>query len=172
MDTLATVKDIAAIVLMGAGAILLLALAMLIIKVSPAISCFARNMEKIAGNAADAGPNVVAASENIKEITGNMVGASKDISEATPSLRQSALNIEKATGSISDASPNIVAISENIKEITENQKDAAGYATSAIKDIAEATPLLRLLGPAGRMANFAKMGIGKLGGFIRGVFRR
>ena len=100
MDILATVKNISTIVLMGAGAMLLVALAILIIRVSSALSHFARSMEKIAGSATDAGLNVVAASENSKGIT-------------------------------------------------ENQKGAAGYATSAIKDIAETTPLLRLLGVGG-----------------------
>ena len=42
MDTLATVKYIAAIVLMGAGA-------MLIIRVSHTLRCFARNLEKSQG---------------------------------------------------------------------------------------------------------------------------
>ena len=49
MDTLATVKYIAAIVLMGAGAMLLVTLAVLIIKVLPALSRFAWNMEKSPG---------------------------------------------------------------------------------------------------------------------------
>ena len=165
MDALATVKDIAAIILMGAGAMLLAALGVLVIKVSPSLSRSSRNMEKITENAAAAAPDIVAASENVKEITGNMVSASKDISEATPSLRQAVSNIEQATASIAEASPNIVVIAENVKEITD-------YSVRSLKDVSEATPLLRLLGPAGRVANFAEMGIGKLGGFIRGIFRR
>ena len=75
MDTLATVKGIAAIVLMDARVMLLVALVNLIVKVSLALSYFARNMENISGTAADAGTNVVTISENIKEITENQKGA-------------------------------------------------------------------------------------------------
>ena len=80
--------------------------------------------------------------------------------------------MEIISGNAADAGPNVLAASENIKEITANQKGAAGYATSAIKDIDEATPLLRLLGPAGRMANFRRGENWQVEGFIRGVLRR
>ncbi len=82
-----------------------------------------------------------------------------------PTLRRSALNFEKVTASAVEAAPNIVDATANIKETT-------GYLRDAAKDVAQATPVLQLLGPAGAAANLASTGVGRIAGFIRGLFRR
>ena len=82
--------------------------------------------------------------------------------KVVPSLRNSAKNLEKATGSAAEAGPNIVATSENIKELTANLLKAS-------EDVAAATPVLRWIGPAGRAADIANTGLGKLGDFVRGL---
>ena len=161
-ESINIIKDISAIILMVAGAVLCVVLTVAIAKVFPSLRRSALNIEQATERAAEAGPNIVAASGSVKEIAGNLAGAAKDISESTPALRGSASNIEKFTGSAAEAGPNIVAASENVKETT-------GNVLSASKDLATATPVLQWLGPAGAAANIANTGLGRLGGFLRRV---
>ena len=212
-ESLNIIKDIAAIILMVAGATLCVVLSVAVAKVFPSLRRSMLNLEKFTGSAAETGPNIVSASENVKEITGNLVGAAKDISESTPSLRRSTLNLEKFTGSAAETGPNIVSASENVKEITgnlvgaakdisestpslrrstlnlekftesaaeagpnivaasENVREITVNVLSASEDIAAATPVLQWLGPAGKAANIANTGLGRLAGFLRGLFR-
>jgi hypothetical protein len=82
-----------------------------------------------------------------------------------PTLRRSLLNLERVSTSAAEAAPDMVAAAGNIKEATAHIRDAA-------KDVVGATSILRLLGPAGAAANIASTGIGRLGPWIAGLFRR
>lgn len=82
-----------------------------------------------------------------------------------PSLRRSARNIERITEGAAGATSDIAAMSKNLKEAT-------GYIRDAARDIAGATPVLRLLGPAGAAANITSQGIGRLGQWIANLVRR
>ncbi len=79
-----------------------------------------------------------------------------------PTLRRSLLNLERVSTSTAEAAPDVAT---NIKEATAYIRDAA-------KDVAGATSILRLLGPAGAAANIASTGIGRLGPWITRLFRR
>ena len=80
-----------------------------------------------------------------------------------PSLRRSALNFEKVTESAAEAAPHVAKTAENLKETIEYLRNTAG-------DIAQASPVLRLLGSAGAAANLANTGIGRIFGVIRRLF--
>ena len=82
-----------------------------------------------------------------------------------PAVRRFLLNMEKVTESAAEMAPHMA-------EAASNLKDTTAHVLSAAKDVSQATHLLRLLGPAGATANVAQQGIGRIGGFIRGLFRR
>lgn len=82
-----------------------------------------------------------------------------------PALRQSVLNLEKVTSSAVEAAPHMVEAAANAKDIT-------AHLLTAAKDVSAATPVLRLLGPAGATVNLAQHGVGRIGGFIRSLFSR
>ena len=164
-NLLIIIRDIAVILLLAAGTVLCVVLAVAITRIIPSLRRSAMNLERATGSAAEAGPNIVATSENVREISGNLLGASKDVSETTPLFREVAVNMEKFTASAAEAGPGLVEVSENIKETTVHLRSAAA-------DVAGATPVLRLLGPAGTAANIANTGLDRLAGFVRGLFRR
>ena len=77
-----------------------------------------------------------------------------------PAIRRSVVNLEKATSDAADAGPVFLTILGNIKTTSE-------HLVTASSDVAGATPILRLLGPAGKAANIAETGLGRLWDLIR-----
>ncbi len=82
-----------------------------------------------------------------------------------PALRRSVLNLEEVMSSAVGAAPHMVETAVNVKNTT-------AYLMAAAKDVSQATPVLRWLGPAGATVNVAQHGVGRIAGFIRGLFRR
>ena len=147
-DMVSLLRDVAAIVLMAAGAVFFAVLTLTLIKLSSPLRRTAHNFEKVSASAAEASPNIVAVTAHIEDASRYIRDAARDISQATPVLMT-----------------DLVAVSENIKETT-------GYVRDAAKDVAGATPVLKWLGPAGAAANTASSGIGRIGRFLSGLFRR
>ena len=69
------------------------------------------------------------------------------------------------TGIAVRAGPVLLALLESTKTTAENLAKASG-------DVAEATPLLRYLGPLGRGASLAETGLGRLWEFLTPLTRR
>ena len=98
--------------------------------------------------AADASENLAGATASTAKIAGDMAGVSTDI----------AADMKKTTAATAEATENLAKGSKNILE-------SSAYIRTALQ-------LLELLGPAGRAANYANMGISKIPDLLRRIFRR
>ena len=109
---------------------------------------------------------MVEATGNVRDLTSRLRSTSEDISP----------HVVEATGNIRDLTSHLRSTSEDISphvvEATANVKDLTSNLLSASKDISQATPLLRLLGPAGATVNIAQQGVGRIGGWLRSLVSR
>ena len=76
-----------AILLMGTGMILCLALIVAVLRIVPSIRRNLDNMEEATRNLAEASRNLPETADNVKGISKNLLGVTKDISNATPILK-------------------------------------------------------------------------------------
>ena len=87
------------------------------------------------------------------------------VAKLSPITLRSAENLEKVTSDLAAAGPVILDVLAHTKTTTEHLATATG-------NVAEGTAVLRLLGPAGRVADMADTGLGRLWDFIRPLLRR
>ncbi len=78
---------------------------------------------------------------------------------------RSARNLEKVTSDWAEAGSVILDVLGHTKTTTEHLATATG-------NVAEGTAVLRLLGPAGRVADIADTGLGRFWNIIRPLLRR
>ena len=87
------------------------------------------------------------------------------VAKLLPIALRSAKNLEKVTSDWAEAGPVILDVLGHTKTTTENLATATG-------NLAEGTAVLRLLGPAGRVADISATGLGRLWDLIRPLLRR
>ena len=144
MEGIDLAKDIVGIVLALAAITLCVTITIVIARLFPALRQSVLNVEKVTRGAAEVTPHLAEATVNVRNITANLLAASKDIGQSTPHAAEAMANV---------------------KDITANL-------LAASKDISQATPVLRLLGPAGATVNIAQHGLGRIGGWLRSLIRR
>ena len=108
----------------------------------------AADLRKTTASAAEAAENLTVTTASTAKIAGDLASVSADV----------AADVRKTTTSAAEASESLAEASKNILE-------SSAYIRTALQ-------LLELLGPAGRAANYANMGISKIPNLLRGIFRR
>ena len=108
----------------------------------------ATDVRKTAAGTAEVSENLASTTASTAKIAGDLEEVSSDV----------ATDVKKTTAAVAEASENLVKGSKNILE-------SSAYIRTALQ-------LLELLGPAGRAANYANMGISKIPDLLRRVFRR
>ena len=76
-----------AILLMGTGMILCLSLTFAVLRIAPSIRRNLDNMEETTHNLAEASRSLPETADNVKDISKNLLGGTRDISNATPILK-------------------------------------------------------------------------------------
>lgn len=92
--------------------------------------------------------NLAGTTASTAKIAGDLASVSAEVAD----------DIRKATAATAETA-------ENMAQTSKNVLDSSAYIRTALQ-------LLELLGPAGRAANYANMGISKIPNLLRSIFRR
>ncbi len=139
----------------------------------------AADVRKTTVAAAEASENLASTTASTAKIAGDLAGVSSDVvadmRKTIAAAAETAENLAGATASTAKITDDFAAVSAdvatNLEKTTSSMAIATENIVSASKDVADATPLLRLLGPALRAVNFAEMGIEKIPALLQRVFR-
>lgn len=140
----------------------------------------ATDVKNTTSAAAMATKNLEDVTASAAKIAGDMASVSidvtNDVRKTTAAAAEASENLAITMASTAKVATDLAGVSadvaSNVQKGSASMASAAENIESATKDIVNATPLLRLLGPAGKAVNFAEMGIGRIPGLLQRVFRR
>ena len=173
METLAVVKEIGIILLLAGAFGLCLIVAIGLVKLFPHLRRYADHMANTAEAASKITGDFAAVSA---DVAGDVRKTAASTAVGAEHLANTAMATAKITGDFAAVSSDVAS---DMRETAASTAEAAGHLKGTAKNALEASAYLRtamqlleLLGPAGRAANFANMGIGRVTEMVRGVFRR
>ena len=140
----------------------------------------ASDVRKTAASAAAGAERLVITAEAASKIGGDLAAVSADVAgdvrKTAASTAAGAENLATTAGAASKIGGDLAAVSADVAG--DVQKAAASTAAGAEhfaqtgRNVMEASHLLQLLGPAGRAANLANMGISRIPGMVSNIFER
>ena len=173
METLAVVKEVAIILLVATATALCILAIVGLVRLFPYLRRLTENLAMTTASTAKIAGDLAGVSA---DVAADVRKATASAAEATENLAMTTASTAKIVGDLASVSADVAAdvrrTTASAAEATENLAKASKNILESSAYIRTALQLLELLGPAGRAANYANMGISKIPNLLRSIFRR